>query len=158
MDWRTLFLSPDGRISRQTFWIGVLILLGVNVLLGWIPLVGFFVWAVSVYCGVCINSKRLHDMGRSGWLQAVPWAVWVVAMVIGLAVGGASMMAGWAGGAHSSNAMMMGAAGGFGLMMVLVSLAMLVFLGFLLWVGLTPGQPEANKYGDPPPASPLPAA
>jgi len=39
------------------------------------------VWAVSVYAGVCLYSKRLHDMGRSGWLQLIvliPVLGWLV--------------------------------------------------------------------------------
>jgi hypothetical protein len=36
MDWKALFFSADGRIGRSAFWIGWLVLLGVNVVLGWI--------------------------------------------------------------------------------------------------------------------------
>ena len=34
MDWKTLFFSAEGRIGRSTFWVGWLVLLGVNVVLG----------------------------------------------------------------------------------------------------------------------------
>ena len=38
-DWQKLFLSFEGRIRRSHFWIGWLILLGVNVVISWIPII-----------------------------------------------------------------------------------------------------------------------
>ena len=38
-DWQKLFLSFEGRIRRSHFWIGWLILLGVNVVISWIPFI-----------------------------------------------------------------------------------------------------------------------
>ena len=37
MDWAKLFFSADGRIGRQAYWIGWLVLIGVNTLLFWVP-------------------------------------------------------------------------------------------------------------------------
>jgi uncharacterized membrane protein YhaH (DUF805 family) len=154
MDWKTLFFKADGRISRQSFWIAVLILFGANVLLGWIPLIGLIISLVGLYAGVCVYSKRLHDMGKSGWLQLAPMiAVFVLMGVAMMSLGGMSAMGAFSG----RDDMMAGAAmGGFGLMALLAGLAMLIGIGFLLWVGLTPGEPGPNKYGDPPAPSPLP--
>jgi uncharacterized membrane protein YhaH (DUF805 family) len=160
MDWRALFLSPEGRLGRQNFWIGVLILFAANVVLGWIPLIGFLVWAMCLYASICLYSKRLHDMGKSGWLQLAPWAVMLVLMLIGMAIGGTAMMASWAmhPGGYMGPGMMNGVGwGGAGLMMGAMSLAGLIGLIFLLWVGLTPGEPGDNRYG-PPPVTSTPAA
>jgi uncharacterized membrane protein YhaH (DUF805 family) len=156
MDWKTLFFKADGRISRQSFWIAVLILFGVNVLLGWIPLIGFIVSLVGIYAGVCVYSKRLHDMGKSGWLQLAPMiAVFVLMGVAVASMGGMAAMGAFSG----SDDMMAGAAmGGMGIVMLAGGLAFLIGVGFLLWVGLTPGEPGPNKYGEPPAATPLPAA
>jgi uncharacterized membrane protein YhaH (DUF805 family) len=162
MDWRALFFSPEGRLNRQNFWIGVLIIFAANLVLGWIPLIGFLVWAVGLYASICINSKRLHDMGKSGWLQLIPIGIAVVLMVIGMAIGGTAMMASWAmhPGGYMGPGMMNGVGwGGAGLMMGAMSLAGLVGLIFLLWVGLTPGEPSDNRYGPPAAtATPAPAA
>jgi uncharacterized membrane protein YhaH (DUF805 family) len=167
MDWKTLFFTADGRISRQSFWIGVLILFGANAVGHWLPFIGFIIWAVSVYCAVCLNSKRLHDIGKSGWLQAWVWGAIAVLMVVGMAVGGTAMMVGWAGGGMHNGGyygnmgpgMMSGVGwGGLGLVAMTMGLSCLVWLVFILWMGLTPGEPGANKYGEPPTASPLPAA
>ena len=156
MDWKTLFLSADGRISRQSFWIAVLILFGANVVLSWIPVIGWLIGLALIYCSVCVYSKRLHDMGKSGWLQVAPMVIcFVLLMIGGLSMGGAAAMGAFSG----RDDMMAGAAmGGMGAMFLTFGLAFLVGVGFLLWVGLTPGEPGANKYGDPPAQSPLPAA
>ena len=72
MDWKSLFLSADGRIRRSEFWIGWLVIFAVNALLGWvIPLLSILL----IYPTVCIFSKRLHDMGKTGWLQLAPIVV-----------------------------------------------------------------------------------
>ena len=156
MDWKTLFFKADGRISRQSFWIAVLILFGANVLLSWIPLIGIVVSIVGIYAGVCVYSKRLHDMGKSGWLQLAPMVATFVLMGVGIAsMGGMAAM-----GAFSGNdGVAAGAAmGGAGIVMLCLGLAFLIGVGFLLWVGLTPGEPGSNKYGEPPLSTPLPAA
>lgn len=157
MDWKSLFFTADGRISRQTFWIGVLILFAVNIVLGWIPLIGWLISLVTIYCSVCLYSKRLHDMGKSGWLQLAPWAVGLVLCLIGFAIGGTAMMAGWA--MHPDGYDMNPAAfAGMGVAAGFVGLASLVGLAFLLWAGLTPGEAGENRYGPSPVASaPAPA-
>lgn len=155
MDWKTLFLSADGRIGRQSFWIAVLILIGANVVLSWIPLINIIAGLAVLYCSICVYSKRLHDMGKSGWLQVAP--IIAVFVLMGVAVASAGSMA--AMGAFSGNdGVATGAAvGGVGLVMGAGGLAMLIGLGFLLWVGLTPGEAGANKYGEPPVTEPAPA-
>ena len=156
MDWKTLFLSANGRIGRQTFWIGVLILFVAGIVLNFIPIIGQLAALALTYCWVCIYSKRLHDFGKTGWLAAVPFALVLLFFIISMiSFGGMAAM-----GAFSGNDdMMAGAAmGGMGGMALFGGLIGLIGLAFLLWVGLTPGDPAANQYGDPPAATPLPAA
>jgi uncharacterized membrane protein YhaH (DUF805 family) len=154
MDWKFLFFSADGRISRQQFWIGALILIGAGVVLGWIPIIGWLISLVSLYAWVCLYSKRLHDFGKSGWLTAIPVGLTIVCAIAAIAtMGGMAAM-----GAFNTDYMHPGAMMGMGLTAALMGLAMLVSLGFLLWVGLTPTQPGANKYGEPPSADPVPEA
>ena len=156
MDWKFLFFSADGRISRQTFWIGALILLGIGVVLGWIPILGWLISLALIYCWVCLYSKRLHDFGKSGWLQLAPLAITIVLFGIGMAgMGGAAAMGAFSGHDETAQAAMMG---GAGLAALCMGLAFLIGIGFLLWVGLTPGEAGANKYGEPPATTPLPAA
>lgn len=151
MDWKTLFLSADGRISRQSFWIGVLILIGVGVLLGWIPILGWLISLALIYCWVCLYSKRLHDFGKTGWLAAVPFALMFLFIIVGvMSMGSMAAMGAYSGNEDAAAMGGLGVVALFGLLFGLGSLA------FLLWVGLTPGEPGPNRYGEPPIESPLP--
>ena len=146
MDWKSLFFSADGRIGRQTFWIAWLMLLGVNVVLGWIPLIGWIISLVGVYCSVCIYAKRLHDMGKSGWLQLAPMLICVILPMIGLfAFGGLALFAGLSG--ASDDVAASSVIGGLGGFLVSLLIAFIVGVGFLLWVGLTVSDPNDNAYG-----------
>lgn len=155
MDWKTVFFSPEGRISRQTFWIAWLVLLGVNVVAGWIPLVGFIISLVAIWCSICIHSTRLHDMGKTGWLQLIPILAWVVAFgVLMMSLGAAIVAGGITGSAEQVATIVLAGGLGGGLLAMLV--AFLVGLAFLLWVGLTPGEPGPNRFGEPPASTTAP--
>jgi uncharacterized membrane protein YhaH (DUF805 family) len=152
MDWRTLFLTANGRIKRQDFWVGWLILLAASIVLGFIPILGLLVHIFAFYVGVCLYSKRLHDMGRSGFLQLVPIGVTVLSFIIGGALFGASLLSGAAAMATASPgagalAFLLGGMGGF---LMILSVAGLINIAFLIWIGVTPGQTGANAYGPDP--------
>jgi len=149
MDWKTLFFSPDGRIGRSAFWIGWLVLLGVNVVLGWIPLIGWALSLVTIYCNVCVVSKRLHDMGRSAFLQ-----VWPIVLCSALCIGALGLAAGpaiMAGISNADDAAITAAVmAGVGGMLLAFLAAFVIGFGFLLWVGISNGEPGENRYGPAP--------
>jgi uncharacterized membrane protein YhaH (DUF805 family) len=152
MDWQKLFLSPDGRIKRQDFWIGWAIVFAANLVLGWVPLLGFLVSLFCLYVMVCLYAKRLHDMGRSAWLQLAPWIVGILALIIGFALFGSALISAAmatrnASPGAGSMALMLGSLGGF---VMVLSLAGLIHLIFFIWVGATPGQVGENIYGPDP--------
>ena len=154
MDWKSLFFSADGRIGRGEFWIGWLVLLGVGVVTGWIPLVGTLVWLVAIYCTVCIYAKRLHDMGKSGWLQVIPIAIGILAGGWAImSIGFSAVLPALSG--ASEDAIAASAIGGLGAGLLGFGVAFLVWFGFLLWIGLTPGEPAANRFGAPPARGPM---
>ncbi len=145
MDWTKLFFSPDGRIGRQAYWIGWLVLIGVNTLLFWVP----FLSLVTIYCWICVCSKRFHDMGRSGWLSAIPVTLSIV-MPIGavLAIAGAAVAASISGaGDETVIAAVLSAVAGSALLLLG---ALVIGIGFLIWQGVALGEPGANRYGPPP--------
>ena len=72
IDWARLFLSADGRIGRQTFWIAVVILFIANAVLVMIPIIGWLVNILLFWSAIAVFTKRLHDFGRTGWWQIVP--------------------------------------------------------------------------------------
>ena len=87
MDWQKLFLSFDGRISRQPFWIGTLILVGVNIVATLVfgeGMLGAVVAVALIYPSVCVSVKRWHDRGKSGWwvlIVLIPVIGWIWALV-----------------------------------------------------------------------------
>lgn len=146
MDWKALFLTSQGRIGQKDFWIGFAILFVGGFVLGLIPLVNMISGFVLIYPTVCIFAKRLHDFGKSGWLAATPYAIGLLGVVLMMMVGGGAMFASMMGDSAAA-AGAMGAMGAIGLIAVLLFVA---YIGFVLWVGLSKGDPGANAYGPPP--------
>lgn len=143
-DVQSAMLSYVGRMRRQHFWISFLIILGANVVLGWIPVIGWLISLALIYPSVCITIKRLHDMGKTGWLTLVPYVGAVVAMIIMFVGGAGAFMTAAMTGSDPSPAALMGAMGA----VALGGLVSLVSgLGFLIWIGVTDSQPGDNQYG-----------
>ncbi|MGV3577517.1 DUF805 domain-containing protein [Brevundimonas sp.] len=142
-DWKTLFLDANGRIGQKDYWIGVLILFAAGLVLSFVPLINTIASIASIYFGVCVSSKRLHDMGKSGWLAAIPYGVTAVAVVLSAMTFIGGMVATGYGNDY-------GAIQGMGAAGAVWGLAFLVNLAFLIWLGVTAGQPGDNAYGPPP--------
>jgi len=77
IDWRELFLSPGGRVSRGPCWIAVASLFLVSLIYeaaAGAPLrllTFWFVYPGLLASAACVISKRLHDRGHSGWWAAL---------------------------------------------------------------------------------------
>jgi uncharacterized membrane protein YhaH (DUF805 family) len=146
MDWKSLFFSAEGRIGRQAFWIGWLMLLGAHVVAGWIPLIGQIVAIAAIFAWVCLCTKRLHDMGRSGWWQIVPVVLGPV-LVVGsvMSIGFSAIL-----GEITNTDTDWAALAGVGGLLVSVAIAFVSAAAFTLWVGVAEGQTGENRYGEPP--------
>ena len=148
-DWKHLFFSFEGRIRRSHFWIGWLVCLGLGVVFGWIPILGFFLSIALIWPNLAITVKRLHDMGHTGWLAAIPYAVGIVGMIVAFSlIGATAFMNAAALEAEDPAAIfaLIGPAIGLFILMFLVG------LGFLLWIGLTDSQRDDNRFGPNPKA------
>ena len=146
-DWQKLLFSFEGRTRRSHFWIGWLICLGVGVVAGWIPLLGGLISLALIWPNLAISVKRLHDMGKSGWLVAVPWVLSILGIIIGISMIGVSAITNAAALEREDPAAIFALIGpAFGLVAVLF----LINLGFLLWIGLSEGQPGDNRFGSNP--------
>lgn len=143
-DWKTLFLSFEGRTRRSHFWIGWLILLGVGVVAGWIPILGGLISLALIWPNLAITVKRLHDMGKSGWLAAIPYVAAIVGFIFVFITVGASVFANAAALEQEDPAAIFAL---IGPMFGILALVGLVCLGFLLWIGITDSQPGDNQYG-----------
>jgi uncharacterized membrane protein YhaH (DUF805 family) len=165
MDWRTLFLSPEGRIGQRDFWIGFLVLFVIGLLAPVLHILAPLVWLVLLFPWVCLFSKRLHDFGKSGFLILIPVVVACLAMGMAIVFGGVTAVSAlWTaaeGGAQPSSWAVV--AGAVTAMLGFLAVAALAKLIFILWVGLSRGDAGDNRYGPPPasltrPASPAPTA
>jgi uncharacterized membrane protein YhaH (DUF805 family) len=145
MDWKSLFFTADGRIGRQAFWIGWLMLLGVHMVAGWVPLIGWALALAALFASVCLYTKRLHDMGRTGWWQVLPIVLGPV-LIIGsaMSIGFGALLA------DLTNIGDAWALAGVGGLFVSLAIAFVVMIGFTLWVGTAEGQLGENRYGEPP--------
>ncbi|WNG45919.1 DUF805 domain-containing protein [Archangium minus] len=151
MDWKTFFLSPEGRIERRDFWIGFAIIVVASFVLGVIPILGQLLGFLLLWPQICIHSKRLHDMGKTAWLQLIPFGATVIAMVLAAVSGGMAMMGAASMNEQGDDSAAVGSAmAGMGAALGFMGLAFLVGLAFLLWVGLTKGEPGPNRFGPPP--------
>ncbi|HYD27375.1 DUF805 domain-containing protein [Brevundimonas sp.] len=150
-DWKQLFFSFEGRTRRSHFWIGWLVCLGLGVVFGWIPILGFFLSIALIWPNLAITVKRLHDMGHSGWLAAIPYVVGIVGSIAAVMMIGASAFMNASALENEDPAAIFAliapAMGLFGVML-------LVGFGFLLWIGVTDGQRGDNRFGPDPKASP----
>ena len=143
-DWKHLFLSFEGRTRRSHFWIGWLVCLGLGVVFGWIPLLGFFLSIALIWPNLAITVKRLHDMGHSGWLAAIPYAVGIVGTIVAVSMIGLTALMNMEALDNEEPAAIIALIGpAFGLF----GLMFLVGLGFLLWIGLTDSQRGDNRFG-----------
>lgn len=137
MNWYPLFLSLDGRIGRKDFWIGAAVLIGVGLLAGLMPIIGPLVSLALIAPWTCLMAKRLHDFGRSAWLVLIALIPAAGSAALGLFTALAA-----------TNAATMGAAfAGAGLTLAVSFIALIVSLGFLIWVGVKPGDLQPNAYG-----------
>lgn len=144
IDWSALFWSMDGRIRRSHFWAAWGILFAANFLLSWIPLIGFVVSLVLIWPSIAIQTKRLHDMGKTGWFQLLPYATWVVAFIVAVSAIGLTAVSNPDGFENGDPAAIFSALGPLAIAFVLVLLGS---IGYLIWIGATEGQPGRNRFG-----------
>ena len=90
MDWKYLFTSLEGRIGRQSYWMGVLAIAAItivaaliDVMLGTmkengVGIISGIAGLVMLYPTIVLYAKRWHDRNKSGW-----WTLIALVPVIG---------------------------------------------------------------------------
>lgn len=135
--WIRLFTSPQGRISRREFWLyGVLPIIVVSILLGWIPLINIVVSLACFWGAICIGFKRFHDCGYPGW-----WCLLNIVPAFGAS-------------ALAMAAIFSGSGKLITLAWILSLIGLAIFIAQLVMVYLRVGQPGDNRYGPDPLAHP----
>jgi uncharacterized membrane protein YhaH (DUF805 family) len=143
MDFAHLYTSFDGRISRQPFWIGLVLLTVVMIVLLLVilsfggasfaaRLLILIVQLAFLYPSAAVLVKRLHDRNKPGHYAAI---------LLGLSVlNGLTNLLGITGDPFNANALDYI----LGLAIFVVSVWFLIELGFLR------GTPGPNQYGPDP--------
>lgn len=124
-----------GRVDRTTFIIFTVAAFVLNLVLGWIPLLGQLLSLALGVLGIGMGIRRLHDISMSGWYVLI----FLLPMVGGVFAAGSMM------GAMMGNSLV-----GFGMMganIGLMGLLSLISLGFLIYLCVKSGDPAANQYG-----------
>jgi uncharacterized membrane protein YhaH (DUF805 family) len=82
VDFKYLFTSAEGRISRKQWWIGVGILFLVSlistILFGSDGVFSFVISILMLLAGIMLHIKRCHDRDKSGW-----WCLLLIVPVVG---------------------------------------------------------------------------
>ncbi|MBN8997159.1 MAG: DUF805 domain-containing protein [Rhizobiales bacterium] len=96
MDFNYLYLSLDGRIGRQSYWIGIAgfvvialvvgliiaVIAGLNTTLGLI--LALIVEIVLIYPAYCLMGKRFQDRGKPASYALIGLAVSIVIALLGV--------------------------------------------------------------------------
>jgi uncharacterized membrane protein YhaH (DUF805 family) len=135
-----LLFFPTGRIGRRDYWIGMALIFGVVSLAIWSKVsFGGILASSTVYLGICVAGKRLHDFGQSAWGVLVPVCFCMVIIVLTLLTGGFSNPTGQPQGLPDTP-----------LAVFVDALPVLIFLiwpAWVIWLGVRKSQPQDNQYG-----------
>lgn len=112
-----------GRFNRVTYWLCLCILVGA---VGVMIIVGIRPPRIAEAMLVLMCVPRLHDLGKSGWWVVIPISIELIAIVVAFTV------------FSTEDAY------------IVFGAVLLAVVGFIVVLGLIPGQPHANRFGDPP--------
>jgi len=81
-----VLFNPNGRITPNEFWRGIIMLVGAQIIIslvtGFAPVglaIGvLFATILLVYPYICVYGKRLHDSGRSAWMFLAFFCGWLL--------------------------------------------------------------------------------
>jgi uncharacterized membrane protein YhaH (DUF805 family) len=152
----SLFFSPQGRIGKGQFWIGVIVLLVVGIGLSVaqrfspqsVALVFALLSIVLIYPSVCVYVKRLHDAGKSGWWYLLVILIAFIANAIASVVLFApyfSELAEMTPGSPELQARTQQITEVITL--PLVGISLVISLGIALIVSMLPSDPGENRFG-----------
>lgn len=152
MDWGHLFTSFDGRINRQPYWIGALVVIGCAIVLsillslvmgsspsaqGWIQII---LTLLIAYPATAMMVKRLHDRNKPGIFAAIFWAPSIV-MILGQLTGLTAAPTTFEG-----QVLMVPT----GLGWIVIAISMVIGIWALIELGFLRGTDGSNEYGPDP--------
>ena len=66
-DIKNKYCDFNGRARRREYWFYALFGFLANIVLGWIPVLGWLLSLGLILPGLGVGVRRLHDIGKSGW-------------------------------------------------------------------------------------------
>lgn len=140
MDLVGLMLNPKGRIGRRDYWIGVAIIVCVIAVASrFTSTVGTVLIASTVYLGICVYGKRLHDFGKSAWGIMVPVGFIPIIIVVTILSGGLANPA-----TLSPHPPVTPLASFVDALPLLITF---ILPAWIIWLGTRKSDPQDNKYG-----------
>ena len=112
-----------GRMNRATYWLCLAILVAVVAIMS---VIGIRPPRIGEAMLMLMCVPRLHDLGKSGWWVLIPIGIELVAIVAAIAM------------FSTEDAY------------IVFGAVFLVVAGFIVVLGLIPGQPQVNRFGEPP--------
>ena len=146
LNFATLFTSFKGRIRRQHFWIGFIIMIVVAVVISMLPkvvaVIGSFLilWPMAA-----LYIKRGHDMGKPDTFSYIPIGLSVISTLIS-AVWKMQYEEGYKAATMAGDTSAIFSGPGSSLMLISTALG-LIGLIFLIWYGAADGEPRPNQWG-----------
>jgi uncharacterized membrane protein YhaH (DUF805 family) len=140
-DFVKFFLTTGGRISRSQYWLWYflpvfVVTVALNALSGVAAIFEALYWLfalLTLWPGIAVMVKRIHDRDKPGWLVLLPLAAGVLVVIAGIA------------GVGSGSEVMAG---------VFAGIALLALIGIGLWFfvefGCMRGTVGPNRYGPDP--------
>ena len=131
----TKFSTLRGRACRSEYWWWMLFyMLATGVLSAIDEAAGSAVWSiistaimlVLMVPHICVNTRRLHDIGKCGWWQLLPLGGVIAAIILAIA------LSSWP-----------------GMALVIGFIVTLAPVAWYYWWMCRRGDAEANAYGDP---------
>jgi uncharacterized membrane protein YhaH (DUF805 family) len=162
----SVLFSAKGRIGRKTFWMTYGPILVISTVVSVLArndmtnrslgAMSALLFLVLLYPMICIFSKRLHDMGRSGWLQlllygaSIAFSIFVASRTFGPTMAAAVGAQGDPAAAQDAvRAAVADLMANDPVLKFSPYVGMAISLVWALWLGLTPGDPGENRYGAP---------
>jgi len=160
-----VLFSPNGRITQNEYWLGIVCIIAGNLFLTALPVIGVIIGLALLYVGAVVAAKRLHDAGKTGWIHLIPWAISLSLCGFGVVAAGGAALApllgvlgqpgGWEmleSGDLDPETLAEFISGGLiaaGGLLLFWTLSALTWLVYTIWVGVLDSDPDTNLYGPP---------
>jgi|SRR5215471_12346309 len=136
-----------GRSSQKEYWISTGVIIAAMVALAIYLPNDSGINRILTIAWMITWLRRLHDVGKSGWVILGPVILQIAVVLAPMLILGGNFGRALIG----DQAILSDESVPYALYVVLViGIAVLIQIGFSVWLGITAGDPGPNKYGPPP--------